>query len=125
MICGIRVDLCGIPRMKRLLEDSRFLERYFAQEEREYIQDRGRMAAASMAGIYAAKEALVKALGTGFFSTHLEEICVLHDHLGQPYFDLRGEMAMHVSQMNITAIRLSITHEENMAAAFVTAERDQ
>ncbi|MBO2517759.1 MAG: 4-phosphopantetheinyl transferase, partial [Clostridiales bacterium] len=98
MIVGIGTDLCEIDRMKKLLQDERFLDRYFADEEKVYIKDRGRVAPASMAGIFAAKEALVKALGTGFLNTELKEICVLHDHLGKPYLELRGEMAMHVSQ---------------------------
>lgn len=124
MIIGIGTDLCEIDRMKKLMQDERFLERYFAEEERVYIRDRGRVAPDSMAGIFAAKEALVKALGTGFLNTELKEICVLHDHLGKPYLDLRGNMAMHAAQMNITDTHLSITHEGNMAMAFVVAERN-
>ena len=124
MIIGVGIDLCEIGRMEALLYEERFLAHYFAQEEQEYIHDRGRMASASMAGIFAAKEALVKALGTGFTDTQLSDIRVKHDACGAPYFDLTGGIAVHVSQRGITSLYLSITHEGNMAAAVVIAERN-
>ena len=65
MIRGIGCDLCAIPRMEEILQDGRFLRRYFTADERAYILDRVQ-AAQTAAGIFAAKEALLKALGTGF-----------------------------------------------------------
>lgn len=124
MIVGVGIDVCEIARMEKLLVDGRFLGRYFSLEEQEYIENKGRCAAASMAGIFAAKEALVKALGTGFTSAQLSDICVLHDPYGAPYYDLRGEFAMHVAQRNITNLHLSITHDGGIAAAVAIAERD-
>ena len=61
MIIGIGMDLCDISRMEKLLSDGRFLARFFSAEEQAYIRDKGRRAAETMAGIYAAKEALAKA----------------------------------------------------------------
>lgn len=124
MIVGIGCDLCDIGRMKKLLQDERFLDRYFAPEEKQYILDRGHTAPSSLAANFAAKEALVKALGTGFTEGRLSDICVLHDHMGKPYFDLRGEIAAHVSQLNVTTIHLSLSHEQDTAIAFVVAERN-
>ena len=66
MIIGIGMDLCDISRMEKLLSDGRFLARFFSAEEQAYIQSKGKSAAQSMAGIYAAKEALAKA-GAEFF----------------------------------------------------------
>lgn len=125
MIVGIGIDLCEISRMEKLLQDGRFLGRYFAPEEQEYIETRGKCAAASMAGIFAAKEALSKALGVGISAGDIAGICVLHDKFGAPYYDLRGDFAHLAGQRNIHTLHLSITHENGMAAAVAIAEREK
>ena len=61
MIRGLGCDVCAIERMVKILEKSRFLERYFTEGERAYIAARSH-AAETAAGLFAAKEALVKAL---------------------------------------------------------------
>ena len=58
---GVGIDLCAIGRMEELLGNVRFLERFFTEEETAYVMARGAAAAQSMAGIFAAKEALLKA----------------------------------------------------------------
>ena len=123
MIVGVGIDLCEIARMEELLVDGRFLGRFFSQEEQEYIEYKGKRAADSMAGIFAAKEALVKALGTGFTAC-IQDIVVLHDKNGAPYYDLRGEYALHAAQRSITNLHLSISHDGGMATAIAIAERD-
>lgn len=124
MIVGVGIDLCEIDRMDKLLREGRFLERFFTESEKSYILDKGRMAPSSMAGIFAAKEALLKAFGTGLNGIEMRDICVEHTKLGAPCFHLSGTAAEQAGQMNITALHLSITHEGNMAAAIVTAERN-
>ena len=124
MIIGIGMDLCDISRMEKLLSDGRFLARFFSAEEQAYIQSKGKSAAQSMAGIYAAKEALTKALGTGITSGELADICVLHDEHGAPYYDLRGSYAEMAKARQINALFLSITHEAGIAAAMCVAERN-
>ena len=124
MIAGVGIDLCGIARMERLLADEKFLRRFFSAEEQAYIEGKGKSAAQTMAGIFAAKEALVKALGTGFTSSSLSDIAVLHDKFGAPYYDLRGEFALHAAQRNITALHLSITHDGGTAAAVCIRENN-
>ncbi|MGN0746886.1 MAG: holo-ACP synthase [Aristaeellaceae bacterium] len=112
MCKGLGLDLCGIPRMEPLLADGRFLARYFTGEEAAYIRSRGAGAAQSMAGIWAAKEALLKAAGRGL-SLPLAEIEVCHDPSGQPFYRLHGTAAEALPG----AFLLSITHEGDMAAA--------
>lgn len=124
MIVGIGIDVCKIERMEALLADGKFLGRFFSPEEQEYIENKGKGAAQTMAGIFAAKEALVKALGMGFTTTRLEEICVLHDAFGAPCYDLRGDFAQHAAQRNIDCLHLSITHDGGVAAAVAIAERN-
>ena len=123
MIGGVGIDLCEIARMEKLLTDGRFLARFFSVEEQTYIQARGKGAAQSMAGIFAAKEAFCKALGTGIVYGELRDICVLHDDLGAPRYDLRGKYAEMAKARQISALFISITHEAGIAAAVCVAER--
>ncbi|MBR6525090.1 MAG: holo-ACP synthase [Clostridia bacterium] len=123
MITGIGMDVCQITRMEEQLNNEHFLERCFAAEERDYISQKGTMAADTMAGLFAAKEALVKCLGTGFQDTKLCDIVVLHDKFGAPYYDLRGSYALHAAQRSITSLHLTITHDSGIAAAVAIAER--
>ena len=65
MCKGLGLDLCGIARMEALLRDERFLSRYFTPAEAAYVRSKGAGAAQTLAGLYAAKEAVLKALGVG------------------------------------------------------------
>ena len=123
MIAGIGIDLCEISRMEKLLKDDRFLTRFFSPEEQEYIHGKGKNAAQSMAGIYAAKEALVKALGSGIVSADLSAVDVTHDKYGKPSYVLQGEYARLAEDKRISSFFLSITHDGGMAAAVCVAER--
>ena len=60
MILGIGLDLCEIARMEKLLQDDRFLHRYFTPDEIEYVRSRGVGAARSLAGLFAAQITNVK-----------------------------------------------------------------
>ena len=123
MIAGIGIDLCEVSRMEKLLEDEHFLARFFSQEERDYIHGKGKTAAQTMAGIYAAKEALVKALGSGIVTADLASIGVTHDKYGAPAYVLQGEYARLGEDKRISSFFLSITHDGGMAAAVCVAER--
>lgn len=125
MIAGVGLDLCEIARMEKMLLNEHFLTRFFAPEEQAYIHAKGKGAAQSMAGIFAAKEALTKALGKGLSAGPLNEICVLHDEEGAPYYELRGEIAEAAARRGIAQVFLSITHENGMAAAVAVAERSE
>lgn len=110
---GVGIDLCAIGRMEELLGNVRFLERFFTDEETAYVMTHGAAAAQSMAGIFAAKEALLKALGVGI-ALPLKDVGVTHTETGQPVYCLSGkakELAGDAQCM------LSITHEGDMAAA--------
>lgn len=111
---GIGVDLCDIGRMEARLADDRFLNRFFTDAEKGYIRGKGKAAAQSMAGIWAAKEAFLKAVGTGL-SLPLQEVGVTHTALGQPVYALSGQAADIVGQGSVF---LSISHEGGMAVAF-------
>ena len=108
---GVGLDLCSISRMEELLSSGRSLRRLFTPEEEAYIRGKGAVAAQSAAGIFAAKEAVLKALGTGL-TLPLTDVVITHTDLGQPQATLTGKAAAAGG-----TFLLSITHEENMAAA--------
>lgn len=110
---GVGLDLCDISRMEENLKDDRFLNRYFTQEEARYIRSRGLAASQSMAGIWAGKEAFLKAVGTGL-SLPLQDVEILHTEAGQPYYHLTGKAVAAVQGGDVF---LSVTHEGLMAAA--------
>lgn len=110
-IRGIGIDLCEIARMQRLLDESRPLRRMFTEAEEAYIRGKGVSAGQTMAGMFAAKEAVLKALGTGM-TVAMTDIVIGHTELGQPVVTLTGKAA----ELGGTVI-ISITHEAGMAAA--------
>ena len=120
MIGGIGLDLCEIARMETLLHNEHFLNRYFTDEEIRYVRGKGRNAAQTLAGLFAAKEALTKALGTGIVFD-LKEIQILHDEAGQPRYDLSGEAKRLGSGDRFL---LSVSHDGGMAAAFCVREHE-
>ena len=121
MVRGIGIDLCEISRMERMRMMTRFTERYFTPEEQAYIRSRGANAAQTMAGIYAAKEALSKALGTGI-AFELKEISIFHDEAGMPGYSLSGKAEKLGAGDRFW---LSISHDGGIAAAVCVREDKQ
>lgn len=121
MVKGLGLDLCEISRMEKLLEDERFLNRYFNEGEIGYIRSKGKSAAQTMAGIYAAKEALSKALGTGI-AFELKEISIFHDEAGMPGYSLSGKAEKLGAGDRFW---LSISHDGGIAAAVCVREDKQ
>lgn len=121
MILGIGVDLCEVGRMERAIAREGFLMRFFTQEERDYIASRGAMGAQSAAGLFAAKEAMLKALGVGL-AVPLREAGVTHDAQGAPRAALTGAAAARLAALGGRTMHLSISHEGGMAVAMAVAE---
>ncbi len=121
MIFGIGTDLVEIDRIDRCVEKwgDRFLKRVFCQQEIERCLCTVRPASC-LAARFAAKEAFVKALGTGFRSgMGPGQICVVQDELGKPDFHLRGRVLQAVQELAITGWHLSLSHEKGHALAVV------
>ena len=88
---GIGVDLCAVSRMARAIEKAHFFTRVFTENERAYLQGRGRAVGQSAAAMFAAKEAVAKALGTGFAQGVMPwQIEVTHEQSGKPGVLLTG-----------------------------------
>jgi holo-[acyl-carrier protein] synthase len=115
VIVGIGVDLVDIPRFERSIARSpRLRERLFAPSERQ-------LPARSLAARYAAKEALIKAMG-GSDGLHWTEIEITPEPSGRPLFTLCGSTADAVAARGITTLHLSMSHDAGLATAYVIAE---
>ena len=120
MIRGIGLDVCEIARMEKRLEDERFLRRYFTEGEAAWVRSRGKSGAQTLAGLFAAKEALGKALGGGL-DFELREAEVIHDDLGRPSYAFSGALGERTRGARFF---LSISHDGGIAAAVCVMETD-
>ena len=118
MCRGTGFDLCEIARMEKLIENERFLNRFFTEREITYVRSKGKNAAATLAGLYAAKEAMTKALGTGI-AFELKEIEIIHDPQGRPEYVLSGRAAELGAG---DSFFLSISHDGGIAGAVCIRE---
>lgn len=119
MIVGLGTDIVEIERVRDMIDrhgDS-FLERCFTKPEITYAH-RHRDSAVRFAGRWAAKEAVVKVLGTGFVKgISFHDIEVLPLDSGQPRIVLTGGAASFARQMNIGAVLVTISHAKLYATA--------
>ncbi len=117
MIVGIGTDIVEISRIKKAVAREAFVKRVFTTAEAEYCQSRGAGMAASFAGRFAAKEAFMKALGTGLREGTLQEIEILNDDLGCPYIELTGIFHDMARQRGTAKCWISISHSQEYAIA--------
>jgi holo-[acyl-carrier protein] synthase len=115
MIIGIGVDLADIARFERTIQRTpRLLERMFGPVERE-------LPLRSLAARYAAREALIKALG-GSDGLAFHEVEIISDARGKPSFSLSGGTAEVVAAKGGTTVHLSMSHDADLAIAYVIVE---
>ncbi len=125
MILGIGVDVVRVSRMQSIVDrfGGRFPQRILTGEELEELPAR-RRSAPFLAKRFAAKEALVKALGTGFrFGVGPRDIGVRHDPLGRPYLVFSAVAQGLLDARGVAESHLSLADEEDLAVAFVTLLR--
>ena len=117
MIIGIGTDIIEIDRIEKAINDNKnFLKKVFTIKEIEMFNRRN-MRAEVIAGNFAAKEAVSKALGTGFRGFSLIDIEVLRDELGKPIVYLNNDIFNKEFVVNI-----SISHNRTSAIAFAILE---
>ena len=116
-ILDIGVDIIEIYRIKELLEKNpRFLERTFTNNEVEYFKSKG-LKAETVAGNFAAKEAISKSIGTGIRKFSLRDIEVLRDELGKPIVKTYNNFKQICIDYNVSEIKVSISHCKDYAIA--------
>ncbi|MDH6179946.1 holo-[acyl-carrier protein] synthase [Microbacteriaceae bacterium SG_E_30_P1] len=120
MIVGIGVDVVDIARFERALVRTPTLkDRLFAPSEQ--LKDGQPMPLRSLAGRFAAKEALIKALGDSS-GVQWHDMLVVNDKLGNPSFELQDSTRAIADARGITAVHLSMSHDAGIAIAYVVAE---
>lgn len=125
MVVGIGTDIIEIERIKRAVErTSRFVDKLLTPRERKNIKEGNKSAYASIAGIFAAKEAVSKALGTGFVSFEMVDIEILKDQKGKPFVKLYNGARIRADELGIQQIHVTISHCNTYATAFVITEKE-
>jgi len=120
---GIGIDLVENQRIAGLIEryDQRFLHRIFTEKERRYCL-RKRRSIEGFAARFAAKEAFLKAIGTGLrMGTRWRDIGVVNNSAGKPLLEISGPTEELLRQKHIAHLELSLTHSDQYAAAIVVA----
>ncbi len=119
-ILGLGVDICEIARMERALaRHPRMRERVFTPEEIAYCEARARPAE-SYAGRFAAREAVIKALG-GYRGRRWQDISVARSSSGAPRVLLQGNAKRRADALGVTEVLVTFTHERTHAVAFALA----
>jgi len=121
---AVGLDAVEIERVAEAIErhGDRFLARVYTDEERRVAASVGQAAAQFFAGRFAAKEAVLKALGTGYAKgLAFHEVEVLRGPDGAPRIALHGEAKARAAALGITQILVSITHNRTDAHAVAVA----
>lgn len=115
----VGVDIVEIGRVQSSFErfGQRFLDRVYTVAEQAYCRGR----APQLAGRFAAKEAISKALGTGIRRIHWRNIEILPDRAGAPKVTLHGRAKERFESMKLDGLEVSISHSRENAVAMAIA----
>jgi holo-[acyl-carrier protein] synthase len=125
VIVSIGIDIIEVARIREvLLRTPRFTERVFTRAERDYCDSRGVVAAQHYAARFAAKEAALKALQTGWRGgISWQDVEVSARESGAPYLIFKGEVLTIFKKFGASAAHLSMSHTTQHAIAQVILER--
>ena len=124
MIVGSGVDLAEVGRIRRSIErfGERFLDRVFTPAERAYVE-RKKNRFERYAARFAAKEAAMKAIGTGWTNgVRWRDFEVANLPSGKPTLRLSGAAAARAEKLGVKSVSLSLSHTESLAIAEVILE---
>ncbi|TJX15187.1 NAD(P)H-hydrate dehydratase [Tissierella creatinini] len=116
------IDIVKIERIKNILEknSSGFYRRIFTQGEIEYIKNKDEK---TVAGLYAAKEAVSKLVGTGIGQLSFKDIEIYHEDKGKPRVKVLGKLGDMLKALDIDEVDLSISHEDEYAIAIAVGTK--
>lgn len=118
MIVGIGVDITETEKVYKAIQKESFLKKCYTDKERELIEKRKSSAVCNFAG----KEAVSKALGTGFSGFFPADIEILREENGKPYINLYGKAKETAEGLGIIKLHISLSDTKEMAVAYVVAE---
>jgi holo-[acyl-carrier protein] synthase len=124
VIFGVGTDIIEVARMEKMVARGRqYLETIFTEKERDYCETKARKSE-HYAARYAAKEAFLKALGTGWRDgLAFCDIEIINDDLGKPQVLLYGEVKKFFDLHQIRQASISISHIKEIAIAIVILEK--
>jgi len=124
LIIGCGIDLVKIERIEKIIKrwGNNFNSRIFTPLERDYCEEKKDNKFQSYAGKFAAKEALLKALGLGLREANWREIEIKNDELGQPIIDTSGKLKNIALTKGVSKYFISISHTKEYAIAQVILE---
>ncbi len=125
MIVGTGVDLAEVPRIKASIEryGAKFIDRIFTPLEIAYVERKANRFE-RYAARFAAKEAGMKALGTGWRrGVRWQDFEVVNLPSGRPTLQLHGAAQTIAAAIGVTAVSLSLTHTSETGMAFVIFEK--
>ncbi len=125
MIVSIGIDIIEVARIREvLLRTPRFVDRVFTQRERSYCDSRGVVSAQHYAARFAAKEAALKALQTGWRGgISWQDVEISSRESGAPYLIFTGQVLEVFNKFGATQTHLSMSHTTQHAIAQVILER--
>ena len=118
MIIGVGTDIIEIERVAGACCKEGFKKRCYTENELGYIND----SSEKFAGNFAVKEAVAKALGTGFIGFFPKDVECLRDGLGKPYVILYGGALSRLKEIGGKEVMVSISHSKDNAVAFAVIE---
>jgi len=124
LIIGCGIDLVKIERIEKIIKKwgNNFNSRIFTPLERDYCEKKKVNKFQSYAGKFAAKEALLKALGLGLRGANWKEIEIKNDELGQPIIDTSGKLKNIALAKGVKKYFITISHTKEYAIAQVILE---
>jgi holo-[acyl-carrier protein] synthase len=123
MIYGIGTDIIEVARIEKALSrDIGFRDKIFTPGEIEYCETK-RNKYQHYAARFSAKEAFLKAIGTGWrYGVRFADIDIFHDELGQPHIRTTGIAKELTERLQVSKIHVSLSHLKEMATAVVILE---
>lgn len=122
MIIGVGVDIVQVDRIAKNIEKQKFLDKIYTNGEKEYLMKKN-FSHQTAAGLFAAKEAVSKSLGTGILGFSITDIEIIKDEFDKPEILLHNNALKIAENKGISKINISISHEKHYAIAFAIAER--
>ena len=126
MIVGTGIDIIEVARIAKVMErDLGFRDKIYTEGEIAYCESK-KNKYQHYAARFSAKEALMKAIGTGWrFGIRFADIEVYHDDLGQPHILLNGKAKELAEKEGFSKIHVSLSHVKELATAVVVLEREE